>query len=53
MLRFITYYNEYYGEKISKKKINRINYLKLRYNRVINGNYISLHNVNGKIKEHV
>ncbi len=53
MLNFLRYYDEYYGEKLSKKKINRINYLKLRYNRVINGDYISLHNINGEIKKHV
>ena len=37
--RFLNYYNKYYVETINKKKINRINYLRNRYNRVKNEKY--------------
>ena len=41
--RFLAYYHEFYRDKINKKKMNRIEHLKFRYNRIKNGDYISNH----------
>ena len=44
--RFLAYYHEFYRDKINKKKMNRIEHLKFRYNRIKNGDYISNHYIN-------